>query len=100
MFVEYKKHFFLIFIFWPKSRERQNRTSKKKLTHGRQFISDRQVRNEKIKWYLKKEGCLRDNLPHLKKKIFKKCRAFEKFIEKMAYFPAVFWINKILNLYL
>ena len=25
--------------------------------------------------------------------------AFEKFIEKMAYFPAVFWVNKILNLY-
>ena len=28
---------------------------------------DRQVRNKKIKWFFKKEGCLRDNLPHLKK---------------------------------
>ena len=28
---------------------------------------DRQVRNKKIKWFLKKEGCLRDNLPHFKK---------------------------------
>ena len=53
---------------------------------------------KKIKWFLKKEGCLRDNLPHLKKNK-KKWRAFEKFIEKMAYFPAVFWVNKILNLY-
>ena len=60
---------------------------------------DRQVRNEKIKWFLKKEGCLRDNLPHLKKNQKKKWQAFEKFIEKMAYFPAVFWVNKILNLY-
>ena len=59
---------------------------------------DRQVLNKKIKWFLKKEGCLRDNLPHFKK-IKKKWRAFEKFIEKMAYFRAVFWVNKILNLY-
>ena len=29
----------------------------------------------------------------------KKWRAFEKFIEKMASFSAVFWVNKILNLY-
>ena len=28
---------------------------------------DRQVRNKKIKWFLKKEGCLRDNLPRFKK---------------------------------
>ena len=28
---------------------------------------DRQVLNIKIKWFLKKEGCLRDNLPHFKK---------------------------------
>ena len=39
MFVEYKNIFFFLIFFWPKSRERQNRTSKKKLTHGRQFIS-------------------------------------------------------------
>ena len=60
---------------------------------------DRQVLNKKIKWFLKKEGCLRDNLPHLKKSKKKNWRAYEKFIEKMAYFPAVFWVNKILNLY-
>ena len=36
---------------------------------------------------------------HILKKIKKKLQAFEKFIEKMAYFPAVFWVNKILNLY-
>ena len=33
------------------------------------------------------------------KKSKKKWREFEKFIENMAYFPAVFWVNKILNLY-
>ena len=61
---------------------------------------DRQVLNKKIKWFLKKKGYLRDNLPHfLKNQKKKKWRAFEKFIEKMAYFPAVFWVNKILNLY-
>ena len=51
---------------------------------------DGQVWNKKIEWFLKKEGCLRDNLPHFKKNR-KKLRAFEKFIEKMAYFRAVFF---------
>ena len=61
---------------------------------------DRQILNKKIKWILEKEGCLRDNLLHFKKnKKNKKWRAFEKFNEKMAYFPAIFWVNKILNLY-
>ena len=51
---------------------------------------DRQVLNKKIKWFLKKEGCLRENLPHFYKKSKKKWRAFEKFIEKMAFFPLFF----------
>ena len=33
---------------------------------------DRQVLNKKIEWFLKKESCLRDNLPHLKKNKKKK----------------------------
>ena len=56
---------------------------------------DRQVLNKKIEWVLKKEGCLRDNLPHLKKnQKKKKWRAFEKFIEKWPIFWPVFFINK------
>ena len=50
---------------------------------------DRQVLNKKIKWFLKKEGCLRENLPHFKKNQ-KKMVAFEKFIEKIAYFLKIF----------
>ena len=54
---------------------------------------------KKIKWFLKKECCLRDNLPHFEKNQKKNWWEFENFIEKMAYFPAIFWANKILNLY-
>ena len=39
---------------------------------------DRQVLNKKIKLFLKKGGCLRDNLSHFKKNKKKKWRAFEK----------------------
>ena len=63
MFVEYKKFFFLIFFLAqiqgvPKS------NIKKSWRMADSLSLDRQVWNKKIKWFLKKEGCLRDNLPH------------------------------------
>ena len=97
MFVEYKKIFFLFFGPNPGSAKIEHQ--KKSWRMADSLSLDRQVLNKKIKWFLKKEGCLRDNLPHFWKNQKKKWRAFEKFIEKMAYFPAVFWVNKILNLY-
>ena len=64
MFVEYKQIFFLIFIFWPKSRERKIENQKKSCRMADSLSLDRQMWNKKIEWFLKKEGCLRDNLPH------------------------------------
>ena len=52
---------------------------------------DRQVRNKKIKWFLKKEGCLRDNLPHLKKKSKKKNGGrLKNSLKKWPIFPLFF----------
>ena len=91
MFVEYKKFFFFNFYFFAQIQGAPKSNIKKKSWRMADSLSlDRQVWNKKIKWFLKKKGCLRDNLPHLKNKNKKKWRAFEKFIEKMAYFPAVF----------
>ena len=51
---------------------------------------DRQVRNKKIKWFLKKEACLRDNLPHLKKNPKKNGGRLKNSLKKWPIFPLFF----------
>ena len=51
---------------------------------------DRQVLNKKIKWFLKKEGCLHDNLPHLKKNQKKNGGRLKNSLKKWPIFPLFF----------
>ena len=68
MFVEYKKNLFVLFLFFGPNPGCAKIEHKKKSGRMADSLSlDRQVLNKKIKWFLKKEGCLRHNLPHLKK---------------------------------
>ena len=68
MFVEYNNFFFLFLFFGPIPGSSKIEHQKKSWRMADSLTLDRQVSNKKIKWFLKKEGCLRDNLPHLKKK--------------------------------
>ena len=51
---------------------------------------DQQVRNKKIKWFFKKEGCLRDNLPHFKKNQKKNGGRLKNSLKKWPIFPLFF----------
>ena len=51
---------------------------------------DRQVLNKKIEWFLKKEGCLRDNLPHFKKNKKKNGGRLTNSLKKWPIFPVFF----------
>ena len=65
MFVEYKKKFFFLFLFFgPNPGSAKIEHQKKSWRMADSLSLDRQLLNKKIKWFLKKEGCLRDNLPH------------------------------------
>ena len=67
MLVKYKKFFFLFLFFGPNPGSAKIEHKKKSWRMADSLSLDRQVLNKKNKWFLKKEGCLRENLPHLKK---------------------------------
>ena len=102
MFIEYKKIFFFQFLFFGPNPgsvkiEHQNKVDAWPTVYL--WISKSETK--KPNGFLKRKVAYVTIYNIFKKiKKNKKWRAFEKFIKKMAYFPAVFWVNKILYLYL
>ena len=65
MFVEYKKFFFFNFHFLAQIQGAPKWNIKKKVdAWPTVYLWIGKCETKKIKWFLKKEGCLRDNLPH------------------------------------
>ena len=101
MFVEYKIFFFFNFYFLAQIQGALKSNVKKKVdAWPTVYLWIGKSKTKKLNRFLKRKVAY-VTIYYIFKEIKKwnKWRAFEKFIEKVAYFPAVFWVNKILNLY-
>ena len=99
MFVEYKKKFFFNLYFLAQIQGAPKSNIKKKVdAWPTVYLWIGRSESKKSNGFLKRKVAY-VTIYHIFKKIQKKWRVFEKFIKKMAYFPAVFWVNKIFTLY-